>query len=165
MKRTVICVDAGYLFAQGSVALSGTKQPRTLLVLDAGKVFAELKAVAESRAPENRLLRLYWYDGALGLRPTLEQEQLAHLDDIKVRLGFINSVGQQKGVDSLIVTDLIELARLGAICDAILLSGGRGCTGRRTDCSKLRSENPSVGDSTEPGLPIKGTTARSRHHK
>jgi hypothetical protein len=123
MKRTVICVDAGYLFAQGSVALSGTKQPRTLLVLDAGKVFAELKAVAESRAPENRLLRLYWYDGALGLRPTLEQEQLAHLDDIKVRLGFINSVGQQKGVDSLIVTDLIELARLGAICDAILLSG------------------------------------------
>jgi hypothetical protein len=32
-------------------------------------------------------------------------------------------VGQQKGVDSLIVTDLIELARLGAICDAILLSG------------------------------------------
>jgi hypothetical protein len=36
MKRTVICVDAGYLFAQGSVALSGTKQPRTLLVLDAG---------------------------------------------------------------------------------------------------------------------------------
>jgi hypothetical protein len=40
-----------------------------------------------------------------------------------VRLGFVNSVGQQKGVDSLIVTDLIELARLGAICDAVLMSG------------------------------------------
>jgi NYN domain len=45
------------------------------------------------------------------------------LDDVKVRLGFINSAGQQKGVDSLIVTDLIELARQKAICDAILLSG------------------------------------------
>jgi hypothetical protein len=53
----------------------------------------------------------------------MEQEQLGHLDNVKVRLGFINSVGQQKGVDSLIVTDLIELARLGAICDAVLLSG------------------------------------------
>jgi hypothetical protein len=45
------------------------------------------------------------------------------LDDVKVRLGFINSAGQQKGVDSLIVTDLIELARQKAICDAVLLSG------------------------------------------
>jgi hypothetical protein len=53
----------------------------------------------------------------------MEQEQLAHLDNVKVRLGFINSAGQQKGVDSLIVTDLIELARLGAIGDAVLLSG------------------------------------------
>jgi len=42
---------------------------------------------------------------------------------VKVRLGFINSAGQQKGVDSLIVTDLIELARQKAICDALLLSG------------------------------------------
>ena len=42
---------------------------------------------------------------------------------MKVRLGFINSAGQQKGVDSLIVTDLIGLARQKAICDALLISG------------------------------------------
>ena len=31
--------------------------------------------------------------------------------------------GRQKGVDSLIVTDLIELARNHAISDAVLLAG------------------------------------------
>lgn len=123
MKRTAICVDAGYLFAQGSVALTGTKQSRNLLVLDPVVTFAELTQIAESKVPGHELLRVYWYDGALGLRPTIEQEQLASLDNVKVRLGFINSAGQQKGVDSLIVTDLIELARLGAIGDAVVLSG------------------------------------------
>lgn len=130
MKRYVICVDAGYLFAQGSVALTGAKQRRELLVLDPSKLIEELKEVAAEKINRRLsgigstdLLRIYWYDGALGFRPTLEQEQLAHLDDVKLRLGFINSAGQQKGVDSLIVTDLIELARLGAICDAIVLSG------------------------------------------
>jgi len=123
MRRYVVCVDAGYLFAQGSVALMGTKQRRELLVLDPSKAIKELMDVAGRQIGSADLLRIYWYDGALGFRPTLEQEQLAHLDNIKLRLGFINSAGQQKGVDSLIVTDLIELARLGAICDAILLSG------------------------------------------
>jgi hypothetical protein len=32
-------------------------------------------------------------------------------------------VGQQKGVDSLLVTDLVELSRNGAICNALLLGG------------------------------------------
>lgn len=36
---------------------------------------------------------------------------------------MFTSVGQQKGVNSLIVTDLIELARQKAICDAVLISG------------------------------------------
>jgi uncharacterized LabA/DUF88 family protein len=123
MKRTVICVDAGYLFAQGSVALAGTKLSRSVLALDPAIALEELMNFAKAKISGHTLLRVYWYDGALGLRPTLEQEQLAHLDNVKVRLGLINSAGQQKGVDSLIVTDLIELARLGAICDAVLLSG------------------------------------------
>jgi hypothetical protein len=43
-------------------------------------------------------------------------------DDVKLRLGTVTG-GRQKGVDSLIVTDLIELARNHAISDAVLLSG------------------------------------------
>jgi len=35
----------------------------------------------------------------------------------------VNSVGEQKGVDSLIVTDMIALARNRAISDAVLVSG------------------------------------------
>jgi hypothetical protein len=52
-----------------------------------------------------------------------EHASLAFTDHVKLRLGFVNSQGQQKGVDSLIVTDLIELARNRAISDALLLSG------------------------------------------
>jgi uncharacterized LabA/DUF88 family protein len=92
--------------------------------LDAPSVINELKVLAAAKASTCSLLRIYWYDGAVaGMRLTADQALLASLDDVKVRLGFINSAGQQKGVDSLIVTDLIELARQKAVCDAILLSG------------------------------------------
>ena len=99
MTRAAIFVDAGYLFAQGSVALTGTKQPRTKLILNVTATIAELKAVHQTKTAGCELLRVYWYDGALGTRPTLEQTTLAHTDNVKLRLGFINSLGQQKGVD------------------------------------------------------------------
>ena len=124
MHRTAIFVDAGYVFAQGSVALTGSRKRRETLVLDAPAVIAALKSILSTKCPDCSLLRIYWYDGSIGGgRLSAEQALLARLDDVKVRLGFINSSGQQKGVDSLIVTDLIELARQKAICDAILLSG------------------------------------------
>lgn len=124
MDRCAVFVDAGYLFAQGSVALTGSKKLRSELLLDAPTVIDELIALAYAKAPDCRILRVYWYDGAIGgSRPTSDQALVANLDDVKLRLGFINSHGQQKGVDSLIVTDLIELARLKSISDALLLSG------------------------------------------
>jgi len=124
VERCAVFVDAGYLFAQGSTALTGSKKARTQLSLDPSVVISELKAIAAAKAPDAKLLRIYWYDGAFGgSRPTTDQATLAILDDVKLRLGFINSHGQQKGVDSLIVTDMIELARLKSISDAVLLSG------------------------------------------
>jgi uncharacterized LabA/DUF88 family protein len=124
VDRVAVFVDAGYLFAQGSAAIAGTKQPRTLITLNETAAIAELKKVANQKAGGVNLLRVYWYDGALGNRGlTSEQTRLAQLDDVKVRLGFVNNAGQQKGVDSLIVTDLIELARHGAITDAVMLTG------------------------------------------
>lgn len=124
MHRVAVFVDAGYLFAQGSVALTGSKKTRTDLVIDCPAVVAELRTAALACASDCSLLRIYWYDGATGgARLTGDQALLANLDDVKVRLGFLNNAGQQKGVDSLIVTDLIELARQKAIGDAILLSG------------------------------------------
>lgn len=121
MDRTAVFVDAGYLFAQGSVALSGKKLPRGGLEFDAQQTAKFLEELA-SKISGLPLLRIYWYDGT-STGPTAQHLSLAHLAGIKVRLGFVNSFGEQKGVDSLIVTDMISLARNRAMTDAILLSG------------------------------------------
>ena len=71
-------------------------------------------------ASEASLLRIYWYDGILQGQRSQAQRELATADNVKVRLGTVSG-GRQKGVDSLIVTDLIELARNHAISDAVLL--------------------------------------------
>ncbi len=121
MKRHAIFVDAGYIFAQGSVSLSGSKTPRTQLKLDATKIIAQLTTLALARSPGVPLLRIYWYDGA-GSRPTTEHLILANTENVKLRLGTINSAGEQKEVDSLLVTDLIDLARNQSICDATVVT-------------------------------------------
>lgn len=119
-----VFVDAGYLFAQGSVALTGiaSRERTWFWILPRSSKSSEMRPF--SRAKDASLLRIYWYDGTLGgARLTADQALLANQDDVKVRLGFLNNAGQQKGVDSLIVTDLIELARQKSIYDAVLLSG------------------------------------------
>ena len=121
MDRVAVFVDAGYLFAQGSVALAGQKLPRGRLVLDHEKAIDALADFA-TRVGGVDLLRVYWYDGT-STGPSSQHITLAHLARVKVRLGFVNSVGEQKGVDSLIVTDMIALARNHAMSEAVLLSG------------------------------------------
>ena len=121
MKRHAVFVDAGYVFAQGSVSLSGSKTPRTQLKLDATEIVAQLMALALAKSTGVPLLRIYWYDGA-GNRPTTEHLILANMDNVKLRLGSINSAGEQKEVDSLLVTDLIDLARNQSICDASIVT-------------------------------------------
>lgn len=123
MQRVAVLVDAGYLFAQGSAALAGSSQPRHQVRINAEKAIAAFRDQCESHANGCSLLRIYWYDGVSPRGPTADHENIASCDNIKLRLGFINSQGQQKGVDSLIVTDLIELARNRAISDAILMAG------------------------------------------
>jgi uncharacterized LabA/DUF88 family protein len=121
MKRHAIFVDAGYVFAQGSVSLSGSKTPRTQLKLDATELIAQLTALALAKSIGVSLLRIYWYDGAWN-GPTVEHLALANTENIKLRLGSINSAGEQKEVDSLLVTDLIDLARNQSICDATVVT-------------------------------------------
>ncbi len=114
-------IDAGYLFAQGGRLLPGRKVVRSELTLDHVKAAEVLQQFAE-RVTEEKLLRIYWYDGT-STGPTTQHIALAYLPGLKVRLGFVNSVGEQKGVDSLIVTDMIALARNRAMTEAVLLSG------------------------------------------
>jgi hypothetical protein len=121
MKRHAVFVDAGYVFAQGSVSLSGSKTPRTQLKLDATEFIAQLTALALTMSASVPLLRIYWYDGAWN-GPTVEHLALANTENVKLRLGSINSAGEQKEVDSLLVTDLIDLARNQSICDATVVT-------------------------------------------
>ena len=121
MDRVAVFVDAGYLFAQGSRELFGEKLKRGEMNLDHSAAVAYLKAFAETQS-DLKLLRIYWYDGtSQGQSP--QHIALAELADVKIRLGFVNSYGQQKGVDSLIITDMIALARNRAMAECVLLTG------------------------------------------
>lgn len=123
MNRLGIFVDAGYLFAQGSMAITGNVVKRQDLSLNEQSVITQLIQAAEELSGGTPLLRIYWYD-AIGHRgPTLDQRTLARSNNVKVRMGTLNGNGEQKGVDSMIVTDMIELARNHAIADAVLVSG------------------------------------------
>ena len=122
-SRVAIFVDAGYLYARGSEVISGSPQPRAALMLNRQNTLDKLRQTAKEQANHAILLRIYWYDGVPRQGSSQEQQDLADSNDVKLRLGIINSYGQQKGVDSLIVTDLVELARNQAISDAVILSG------------------------------------------
>jgi hypothetical protein len=98
MDRVAVFVDAGYVFAQGSVLQAGRKLPRGEVALDHAAAVTALTEFAQSVSGA-QLLRIYWYDGT-STGPTAQHLTLAHLDGVKVRLGLVNSVGQQKGVDS-----------------------------------------------------------------
>jgi len=122
MKRHAIFVDAGYVFAQGSVCLLGHTSKGSRLKLDEVEIITQLKSLALGQSVDVQLLRVYWYDGARN-GPTLDHLTLANMQDVKLRLGSISSSGQQKEVDSLLVTDLIDLARNQSICDATVVTG------------------------------------------
>jgi len=122
MKRHAVFVDAGYLFAQGSVSILGKNSRRTELKLNETEIISQLKSLALARSIGTEILRVYWYDGAKN-GPTTEHLTIANMQDVKLRLGSINNVGQQKEVDSLLVTDLIDLARNQSICDATVVAG------------------------------------------
>ncbi|WP_116213743.1 NYN domain-containing protein [Streptomyces olivoreticuli] len=117
-----IFVDAGYVYAAAGRLVAGTEDRRSF-DLDAEGLIEAFIDKARMIFPDSRLLRVYWYDGARRRIHTAEQQSIAELPDVKVRLGNLNANNQQKGVDSLIRSDLESLARHRAISDAALIGG------------------------------------------
>ncbi len=115
-------VDAGYVYAAAGRLVAGTED-RKAFDLDAEGIIEAFIDKARMIFPDSRLLRVYWYDGARRRIHTQEQQRIAELPDVKVRLGNLNANNQQKGVDSLIRSDLESLARHRAISDAVLIGG------------------------------------------
>jgi len=124
MSRFAVFVDAGYFYAAGAVAVSGSPASRhNVSINSTGELARAIADRASGQCANSALLRIYWYDAIQGPRMSLEQATLAKEPGVKVRLGSLNAQGEQKGVDSLVVTDLIELARNKAIADAVVVSG------------------------------------------
>ncbi|MCE2459872.1 MAG: NYN domain-containing protein [Pseudomonadales bacterium] len=121
MDRVGVFVDAGYLLAEGARALSGRRVARSEVVLDHSTAVRHLARFAREKA-RMPLLRIYWYDGTAN-RPTRMQVAMAEQADVKLRLGRVDAAGRQKGVDALIASDMVTLARNRAMTDCVLLSG------------------------------------------
>lgn len=125
MQQFAWFVDAGYLYATGGELCLNVRHRGHIEIDFAGitRLLAELGAEAE---PSERHLRTYWYDGAPGGTPSPSQNAVAYQAGVKVRLGTTVARGEgfaQKGVDSLIVRDLIRLSQNHAISTAYLLGG------------------------------------------
>ena len=127
MNRYVVMVDAGYLLRQAVEVISKRQSDRRgdLRVVDPTALVGMLigKAQEVLALSGKELLRVYWYDGVMPNGLTPQQKALIEVDDLQFRAGTVNSAKQQKGVDSLIMTDLIELTSHHAICDAVLVTG------------------------------------------
>lgn len=125
MRSAAIFVDAGYLFSAGSDLAYGSVVKRHYLDLhDAEGLIGRVMSAASAcwDGEPLRLLRTYWYDGAVDGVPSPTQVAVGDLARLKLRLGRM-SAGGQKGVDGLIILDLITLARNRAVDVAILVSG------------------------------------------
>lgn len=125
MHRFTILVDAGYLLRQAAEILSNKTRytgRADITINDPQGLISMLVSKAQAALQNRNLLRVYWYDG-VKTTLTAEHKALMALPDVQFRAGTVNGQGQQKGVDSRIVTDLVELAGHHAVCDAMLITG------------------------------------------
>jgi hypothetical protein len=120
MDRCALFVDAGYLLAAGGSACFGTKERSEFDCAYPELIKALVLAVTrDSGMP---VLRVYWYDAAPKAVPLPDHLLIAQQPNVKLRLGRLSG-GRQKGVDSLIIRDLMTLARERAIATSYIVSG------------------------------------------
>lgn len=130
MRRVAVFVDAGYFWAEVCTHVLGPQGGRrTDVVLDYDKLHDVLLAEVDQQFPGSHLMRVIWYDGPGGNgAKTHEHRMIDLLNDFKLKLGTRNSQGAQKGVDGLIIADLISYTQMKAITDALLVTGDADIT-------------------------------------
>ena len=119
MDRCALFVDAGYVLADGAMAVHGTRH-RESVSWDYAGLLQFLGSIARERT-SLPLLRCYWYEATVEGRRTSEHDALADLPGLKLRLGRMRP-GRREGVEGEIRRDLTTLARNNAISDALLVS-------------------------------------------
>lgn len=120
VDRCALFVDAGYLLADGAMAVHGTRH-REAVAWDYPGLLQLMSNLARERTGLP-LLRCYWYEATVEGRRTPEHDVLADIPGLKLRLSRIRP-GRREGVDAQVHRDLMTLARNNAICDAVVVSG------------------------------------------
>ena len=125
MSRCAVFVDAGYLWAGGTDAVFGSQNShkREDITFLHKEFISYLKERASIITNNKELLRVYWYDGAPDRQPTKEHLKIASIPETKIRIGHFTANGVQKNVDAMLLLDLTNLARVGAIDTAVILAG------------------------------------------
>src|SRR5439155_8335278 len=85
MDRCALFVDAGYVLADGAMAVHGTRHRESVSWNYAG-LLQFLGSVARDRTGLP-LLRCYWYEATVEGRRSAEHDALADLPGVKLRLG------------------------------------------------------------------------------
>jgi NYN domain-containing protein len=134
VDRCALFVDAGYVLADGAMAVHGTRN-RESVSWDYAGVLQFLSNVARDRTGLP-LLRCYWYEATVESRRTPEHDALADLPGVKLRLGRMRP-GRREGVEGEIHRDLTTLARNTAISDALVVSAEEDLTQVITDVQDL----------------------------
>jgi hypothetical protein len=120
VDRCALFVDAGYVLADGAMAVHGTRH-RDSVTWDYPGLLKFLSGLSRDRSGLP-VLRCYWYEAAAEGRRTAEHDTLADVPGLKLRLGRMRP-GRRDGVEAEMHRDLTTLARNGAISDAVVVSG------------------------------------------
>jgi len=119
VDRCALFVDAGYVLADGAMAVHGTRR-RESVSWDYAGLTQFLAGLASERSGLP-LLRCYWYEATVEGRRTEEHDTLADLPGVKLRLAKMRP-GRREGVETEIHRDLTTLARNNAVTDAMVVS-------------------------------------------
>jgi NYN domain len=119
VDRCALFVDASYVLADGAMAVHGTRRGESVS-WDYEGLLQLLSDLARERTGLP-VLRCYWYEATVDGRRTAEQDTLADIPGIKLRVAKIRP-GRREGVETEIHRDLTTLARNSAVSDALVLS-------------------------------------------
>ncbi|HEX8006864.1 MAG TPA: NYN domain-containing protein [Trebonia sp.] len=125
MDRSALFVDAGYVLADGAMAVHGTRR-RESVTWNYEGLLQLLSSLATERSGLP-LLRCYWYEATVEGRRTADHDALADLPGVKLRLAKMRP-GRREGVESEIHRDLTTLARNRAVSDAMVVSAEEDLT-------------------------------------
>ena len=134
MDRCALFVDAGYVLADGAMAVHGTRR-RESVSWDYAGLVQHLGGLAAERSGL-QLLRCYWYEATVEGRRGVDHDALADLPGVKLRLAKMRP-GRREGVESEIHRDLATLARNKAVSDAMIVSAEEDLAGVIADVQDL----------------------------